>query len=97
MGEGEKDGGRERGTAGKFLACGRWSSASRRYPGAEVTLYNNSFCFMSWVVYTLRISRDHREAAGREVELSFSLPSRTPPENFPLCRPFVVYDDSSSV
>lgn len=88
----------ERGTAGKFLACGRWSSARRRYPGAEMTLYNNSFCFMSWVVCTLRVPRDHHEAAGRGFRLSFPPPA-------PLSKtsrfdaPFVydVYEDSFRV
>lgn len=37
--------------------------ARRRYPGAEVTLYNNSFGFMSWVVYILCVPRDNHETA----------------------------------
>lgn len=47
---------------GKFTGRGRCSSTRRRYPGAEVTLYNNSFGFMSWVVYTLCVPRDNHEA-----------------------------------
>jgi len=38
--------------------------ARRRHPGAEVTLCNNSFCFMSWVVYTLCLPRDRHAARG---------------------------------
>jgi len=53
--------------------------ARRRHPGAEVTLCNNSFCFMSWVVYTLCLPRDRHAArgAGRggSGSLSFPLPA----------------------
>lgn len=59
--------------AGKFPACGRCSSACKRYPGAEVTLYNNSFGFMLWVVYTLCPAGQSR-SRGR-FGLSFLPPS----------------------
>lgn len=46
---------------------GLWSSvlnAQKISRCAKVTLYNNSFGFMLWVVYTLCVPRDNHEAAN---------------------------------
>lgn len=46
---------------------GLWSSvlnAQEVSRCAKMTLYNNSFGFMLWVVYTLCVSRDNHEAAN---------------------------------
>lgn len=83
---------RKRGTAGKFLEIvvvgPRFSSSSRRrYPGAEVTLRNNSFGFMSRVVYTLRVPAEQ----SRTERTRILIPN--PLENPSLS--LVVYDDST--
>ena len=50
--------------AGKFL--GRYGRA----PGAEVTHYNNSYGFMSWVVYTLCEPPDNHQPRTIRVLIS---------------------------
>ncbi|KAG7211047.1 hypothetical protein KM043_016408 [Ampulex compressa] len=59
-------------------------SARKRHPGAEVTLYNNSFGFMSWVVYTLCVPRDNHGATDDSGSYFYRL--------FPF---HVVYDETA--
>lgn len=74
---------------------GSWSSvlnASEVSRCAKVTLYNNSFGFILWVVYTLCVPRDNHETANDPGTYSYC--SR-PAQNSTL--PPVVYDNPDVV